>query len=157
MYYYIWLFILKKTYFPSVTSGRPASLREWLEQHLLWAGQLLPSRHCPRTEALTVCNKCTLKLLICTMRNYTEKAYNIVCVRCQTAVSSKTCSQPASLLSQSTLPAWLNCFTAWYTVMLYGNTWLPISSSRWCLVTPCDIDTAAYTCNRTHTLCTWSM
>jgi len=43
-------------------------------------------------------------------------AYNIVCVRCQTAESSKTCSQlaDAAALSQSVeLPAWLNCFTAW--------------------------------------------
>jgi len=79
---------------------------------------------------------------------YSEKAYNIVCVRCQTAVSSKTCSQPPSALSQSAFPARLNCFTAWYTVMLYGNTWLPINSSKWCLVTPCDIDTAACKCNK---------
>ena len=74
----------------------------------------------------------------------TRNAHNMVCVRCQTAVSSKTWSQPASLPSQSAFPVRLNCFTAWYIVMLYGNTWLPINSSRWCLVTPCDIDTAAY-------------
>jgi len=55
-------------------------------------------------------------------RNYMGNAYNIVCVRCQTAASSKTRSQPASGLSQSTFATWLNCFTAWYTVMLYGRT-----------------------------------
>ena len=72
-----------------------------------------------------------------------KRTYHIVWDCTQMPAWPYGCSESVSVSLPSRSAAWLNCFTAWYTVMLYGSTRSPTRNCSLCLAVPCDIDTAA--------------